>query len=204
MAEVSAREPCSRLASLRRKWRMCSAIYSRSSWFWLRLKPLLCLKLAGTVASRNPAELLRTDLCLESLSALSTRQLEELRTVCGLSQNDYDSLSDIVARRSRFHRCLVIGKMACSLVFLPSTILFLLFGRAFGTSLAFYVTLLVFLPQCGFLCLNFVFACATPRANRQIVDDLNQHFRGHASSFSLSFQIVVTRKRCCMEAGLDS
>ena len=63
---------------------------------------------AGTV------ELLRTDLWLESAtSALSTRQLEELWTVCGLSQNDFDSLSDIVARRSRFHRCLVNVMITC-------------------------------------------------------------------------------------------
>ncbi|CAE7737296.1 unnamed protein product [Symbiodinium sp. CCMP2456] len=91
--------------------------------------------------------------------------------------------------------------MACLFAFGLSMILLALSGRAFDKggdpppSFVGAMTSLFVL-----LCLLLVYVRAAPRAHRQIADDLNQHFQGHASN--LSFQIVVTRKNPCnMEAG---
>ncbi|CAE7347514.1 unnamed protein product [Symbiodinium microadriaticum] len=148
----------------------------------------------------DPQKWLSTALWqLPYASALSQEQLKKMKRVCSLSESDFDSLCDIVKRGSRFPGCLFGAMIACLFVLLLSMIVFFLSGRAFEKNPdppPYYIVGQESLLVC--FCLAAVYMCALPRANRQITRDLNQHFRGHASS--LSFHLVVTQRTLhCLE-----
>ncbi|CAE7420477.1 unnamed protein product [Symbiodinium natans] len=132
------------------------------------------------------------------LRPLTGEQLEGLKSVAGLSQSDVERLRDIVEKGYGLKRCITITKGLCLTVSLLSFIFFGVSGDGNKTMGDSDPPLSLIVNLTSLLCFVFLgplSACTRPRQNRRITDDLNQHFRGHASN--LSFEIVAYKSNGC-------
>ena len=135
-------------------------------------------------------------------SPLGRGQLEALRRVLSLSQIDIDALGDIVERCFRIQRCCGITIALCLAVFVVSCIGLFLSGKGdykIGdpdpplSGITALVSIVLVWP------LFPLMALTTPSGCRQVTQDLNQHFRGHA--LNLCFEVIVQERS---EFGFES
>ncbi|CAE7233687.1 unnamed protein product [Symbiodinium sp. CCMP2592] len=129
----------------------------------------------------DPPEWFSTVLWSDSVvSALSKKQLEEMKGACSLSESAFDALSDIVERGFQLPRCLSIGATASLLLF-PLCLFIMLSDNVWVYQSAEVGALT---SPVLFLFLSLYWECARSRAFALVLKDLNGHFRGHASNLS--------------------
>ena len=141
-------------------------------------------------------------------------QLEALERAASLSQSDMAALRDIVYRGFRLQRCCRIAFLSCRAVWVVSIIGVILAPLRIvleGTGhapdplwrIVFDASGIVVIASMVLMIFLYALGVGTyPGTYRQVANNLNQHFRGHAQN--LSFEADGTRRfLVSLETGVE-